>query len=152
MSESAKAYEWRHNNVGRLLNMAVQRFEKRVLDVMAESGYGDFTLSQMSITRNLDVQGTRATEIAKRAGITKQSVGELIGQIEAIGLIERVPDPDDKRARIVRFTAAGLAWLRAFELAVSQSEHEMRNELNAATFIALKEGLAQYGANEKILV
>jgi DNA-binding MarR family transcriptional regulator len=145
------AYQWRHNNIGRLLNMAVQRFEKRLLEVMAEAGYGEFTLSQMSVTRNLDVGGTRATEIARRADITKQSVGELIGQLEQLGLIERIPDPDDKRARIVHFTPAGLAWLEAFEIAVKQAEHEMREELGAATFKLLKQGLAQYGTDQKTL-
>lgn len=150
-AQSAPAYQWRHNNVGRLLNMAVQRFEKRVLEVMAEAGYGDVTLSQVAITRNLDAGGTRATEIAKRAGITKQSVGELIGQLEETGLIERIPDPDDKRARIVHFTPAGLAWLEAFEIAIKQSEHEMREELGAATLEQLKQGLMRYGSDEDTL-
>lgn len=144
----AAAYQWRSNNVGRLLNTAVQRFETRVLELMADAGYGEFTLSQMSVTRNLDVDGTRATEIARRAGITKQSVGELIGQIEDIGLIERIPDPNDKRARIVHFTPAGLAWLAAFEIAVNQAENEMRKALGAATFKLVKQGLEQYGADE----
>jgi DNA-binding MarR family transcriptional regulator len=61
-----------------------------------------------TIARNLDGRGTRATEIAKRAGITKTIRGQLIGQLEEIGLIERIPDPDGKRARIVHFTPAGL--------------------------------------------
>ncbi|SFU43258.1 DNA-binding transcriptional regulator, MarR family [Pseudoduganella namucuonensis] len=145
-ADSAQAYQWRHGNIGRLLNMAVQRFEKRVLEVMAEAGYDDVSLSQVAITRNLDAGGTRATEIAKRAGITKQSVGELIGQLEAIGLVERVPDPDDKRARIVHFTPAGLAWLKAFEIAIKQSEQEMREELGATTLEHLKQGLMRYGS------
>jgi DNA-binding MarR family transcriptional regulator len=150
-SQSTAAYRWRHNNIGRLLNMAVQRFEKRVLEVMAEAGYGGFSLSQMSVTRNLDVGGTRATEIARRADITKQSMGELIGQLEQIGLVERTPDPDDKRARIVHFTPAGLAWLETFEIAVKQAEHEMQQELGAAAFKLLKQGLGQYGADEQTL-
>lgn len=145
------AYQWRRNNIGRLLNMAVNRFEKRVLELMAEAGYGEFTLSQMSITRNLDVGGTRATEIAKRADITKQSAGELIGQLEEIGLIERTADPLDKRARIVHFTAAGLAWLECFEIAIKQAESEMRKELGASSFKLLKHGLAQFAENEDAL-
>lgn len=145
------AYQWRRNNIGRLLNMAVNRFEKRVLELMAEAGYGEFTLSQMSITRNLDVGGTRATEIAKRADITKQSAGELIGQLEEIGLIERTADPLDKRARIVHFTTAGLAWLKCFEIAIKQAEGEMRKELGASSFKLLKHGLAQFAENEDAL-
>lgn len=149
--KNAKAYQWRHDNIGRVLNMAIQRFEKRVLEVLAAAGYGNFTLSQMTITRNLDVGGTRATEIAKRAGITKQSVGELIGQLEEIGLIERIPDPDDKRARIVHFTPTGLAWLEAFEIAIKQAEREMQDELAASSFMQVKQGLALYGSGENTL-
>ncbi|WP_353557810.1 MarR family transcriptional regulator [Paraburkholderia terrae] len=141
-------HEWRHHNVGRLLNYAVQRFEKRVLQLMTAAGYQSVTLSHMSVTRNLDIQGTRATEIARKAGVTKQFVGELVGQLEELGLVERVPDPDDRRARIVRFTPEGQAWLAAFGVAVRQSEQEMKKELGADHFKILGEALQKYGKSE----
>ncbi|HEY3537339.1 MAG TPA: MarR family transcriptional regulator [Trinickia sp.] len=145
---NGQRYAWRQGNIGRLLNIAVQRFERRVLQLMGEAGYDGLSLSHMAVTRNLDVRGTRATEIAKRAGITKQFVGELIGQLEDVGLLERIPDPDDGRARITRFTPAGFAWLEAFGIAVKHAEQEMKKELGAELFNAIKQALDRYGSSE----
>src|SRR5262249_29839575 len=58
---------WRHDNIGRLLNNAVRRFEDRVLELMAEAGYADARISHLNLTRNLDRDGTRLTELAARA-------------------------------------------------------------------------------------
>src|SRR3981189_276522 len=53
---------WRHDNIGRLLNNAVRRFEGRVLEMMGEAGYADTRIAHVNLTRNLDVEGTRLTE------------------------------------------------------------------------------------------
>ena len=53
---------------------------------------------------HIDLDGTRITEIARRAGITKQAVGPLVDELVALGALERIPDPADGRAKLVRFT------------------------------------------------
>ena len=136
--------QWRQQNVGRLLNNAVKHFESRILDHMEKAGHGGLSLSHIAITRNLDLEGTRATELARRAGITKQSAGELIGQLEQQGLIERRPDPADKRAKVVVFTPAGLAWLCAFRHALQTAEAEMAARLGTTVFDQLKLALQRY--------
>jgi len=137
---------WRRGNAGRLLNNAVKRFESRILHHMQRdgSGYEGFTPSHIAITRNLDLEGTRASELARRAGITKQSMGELIIQLEARGIVERRPDPTDGRAKIVFFTPAGLQWLDAFGAALSRAEQEMRDALGPDALEALKQALHKY--------
>jgi len=55
---------------------------------------------------HIDLAGTRPTEIARRVGISKQAVGQLVADLEAMGVVERVPDPSDRRARLVRFMVA----------------------------------------------
>jgi DNA-binding MarR family transcriptional regulator len=135
---------WRRHNVGRLLNNAISRFEGRILQLMAQAGHGGFALSHITVTRNLDVEGTRATELARRAGITKQSMGELIRQLENSGIVARRPDPTDRRSRIVYFTPAGMAWLHAFRDALGQAETEMRAALGARGLDALKRALTRY--------
>lgn len=135
---------WRKHNIGRLLNTAINRFESRILQQMDEAGYSGFSLSHIAITRNLDIEGTRATELAKRAGITKQSVGELITQLEAGGIVARKPDPTDKRSRIVFFTPSGLKWLNAFGTALQQAEAEMEKELGAQRLKQLRQALSDY--------
>jgi DNA-binding MarR family transcriptional regulator len=137
---------WRHANVGRLLNNAVRRFEARVLALMSASGHDETRIAHVSLTRNLDVEGTRLTELARRASMSKQAMGELVDQCAELGLVDRVADPSDGRARIVIFTPAGLTWLDAFRDAVDAAEQEMRVELGKATMDAILRGLAVYGA------
>jgi len=56
---------------------------------------------------HLEVGGTRLTELAERAGVTKQAMGKLVDELEAIGYLERRPDPADGRAKIVCFSRRG---------------------------------------------
>jgi DNA-binding MarR family transcriptional regulator len=137
---------WRHANVGRLLNNAVRRFEARVLELMSAGGHDETRIAHVSLTRNLDVEGTRLTELARRASMSKQAMGELVDQCVELGLVDRVADPSDGRARIIMFTPAGLSWLDAFRDAVDVAEQEMRSELGKATMDAILKGLAVYGA------
>jgi DNA-binding MarR family transcriptional regulator len=138
---------WRHDNIGRLLNNAVSRFESRVLELMSQSGHPEARISHISLTRNLDRTGTRVTELARRAGMTKQAMGELVSQCGTLNLVVASVDPADKRARVVRFTPAGLQWLDAFRHAVDQAEREMRDEVGAMSMDVLRGALALYGAD-----
>jgi DNA-binding MarR family transcriptional regulator len=76
--------------------------------------------------------------------MSKQAMGDLVDQCEAWGLVLREPDPHDTRARLVRFTPTGLAWLQAFQDAVTQAEAEFRTEVgkDVATVVAI--GLEAY--------
>src|SRR5262245_51173071 len=136
---------WRHDNVGRLLNNARSRFEARVLELMSQSGHPQARISHLSLTRNLDLKGTRVTELARRAGMTKQAMGELVTQCVELRLVVVGADASDKRARIVRFTPQGVRWLDAFRQAVDQAEREMRKEIGATSMDALLAALARYG-------
>jgi len=135
---------WRASNIGRLLNEAVHRFEESVLGKMAATGHGECTLSHINVTRNLDVEGTRATELARRASMTKQSLGELVTQLEALGIVKRVPDPTDGRAKVVLFTEKGRDWLENFHAALEETEQELERELGTTLYQAVKCGLAKY--------
>ena len=100
--------------------------------------------AHIHITRHLAQGGSRLTELAERAGMTKQAMGALVDQCEAWGLVTRGPDPLDARARRVCFTPTGLAWLQAFRDAVAQAEAEFREEVgqDVATVVAI--GLEAY--------
>ncbi len=95
--------------------------------------------AHVHITRHLELQGTRLTDLAQRAGMCKQAMGDLVDQCEAGGLVTRAPDARDARARLVKFTPTGLAWLQAFKDAVAQAEQEFRGELGpeVATIVAI---------------
>jgi DNA-binding MarR family transcriptional regulator len=148
---------WRQAHLGHWLAVALQRFDARVLQLMARNdrvplalshlaARGSLTASHIHITRHLALEGSRLTDLAQRAGVSKQAMGKLVDQCQAWDLVQRQNDAQDARARRVMFTATGLAWLQAFEEAVSQTEAELRAAVGpeVATVIAI--GLEAYAA------
>lgn len=150
---------WRQTHLGRLLGHAMRRFDARVLQLMAHNVEVPLALSNLAardqvsaahvhITRHLALQGDRLTDLAQRAGMTKQAMATLVDQCEAWGLVTRAADPLDARARRVCFTSTGLAWLQAFRDAVAQAEAEFRAEVgkDVATVVAI--GLEAYAGGD----
>ena len=146
---------WRLTHLGRLMGEALRRFDARVLALMAGSIDVPLALSNLAardqvgaahihITRHLAVGGSRLTDLALSAGMSKQAMGDLVDQCEAWGIVRREADPYDRRARRVVFTESGLAWLEAFRCAVAQAEDEFRQAVgdDVATVVAL--GLEAY--------
>lgn len=149
---------WRDSHLGHWLHRALERFDTRVVQLMARDAGVPLGLSNLAardqlsaahwhITRQLPVEGARLTDLAARAGMTKQAMGTLVTQCEAWGIVRRAADPLDARAKRIEFTATGLAWLRAYQDAVAQTENEMRDAVGpeVATVIAL--GLEAYCAH-----
>lgn len=136
---------WRLGNAGRVLGNAVTRFESRVLELMLATGHADTRLSHVNLTRHLDLEGTRITELARCARMTNAAMTELIDQCEGLGLVQREADPSDKRARMVKFTDGGRAWLKAFGRAVKKAEREMLKDIGPEAAEVLLQGLARYG-------
>lgn len=135
---------WRRNNIGRRLNEAVRLFEARIVENLRANGHDELSVAHINLTRNLDEDGTRLTELARRASMTKQSMSELVEQVERTGLIEKRQDPTDGRAKLVCFTVTGLAWLDAFHRSLEVAENEMRAELGSAMVDLMVEVLAKY--------
>src|SRR3954447_12775917 len=91
-------------NLGILLFVAYRALEQRAHDAVIASGITDITLAQARIAARIGPHGTRVSDLAEQARVTKQSAGFLVEQLEAAGYVERVPDPADRRARLVRLT------------------------------------------------
>jgi DNA-binding MarR family transcriptional regulator len=146
---------WRQTHLGRLLGHAMRRFDERVLHLMAHNegvplalanlaSRDQITAAHVHITRHLALEGSRLTDLALAAGMSKQAMGDLVDQCTAWGLVQRQADLQDARAKRVVFTADGLAWLQAFKDAVAQAEAEFKDAVghDVATVVAL--GLEAY--------
>ncbi|MGE4335162.1 MAG: MarR family winged helix-turn-helix transcriptional regulator [Pigmentiphaga sp.] len=142
----APPYRWRTRNPGRALSNALHRFEERVMELMSAAGHSHTRRSHVNLTRHLDLEGTRITELARRAAMTNAAMTELIDQCVLLGLVERVADPSDKRVRIVRFTPGGLAWLDAFGEAVALAQQEMADAIGDDSLSLLLDALGRYAA------
>ncbi len=155
ISEDWHDDRWRQSHLGRWLGHAMRRFDARVLQLMASNPGVPLALSNLAardqisaahihITRHLALQGSRLTELAEAAGMTKQAMGKLVDQCEAWGLVTREDDPLDARARRVLFTDTGLAWLQAFRDAVLQAEREFREAVGQDVAMVVALGLEAY--------
>ena len=93
-------------SVGVLMFVAYRSMEQRIFDAVREAGF-EGTLAQGRFIARIGPQGNRLTELAEMAQVTKQTAGFLVDQLEKHGYVERVPDPSDARARLIRISERG---------------------------------------------
>ncbi len=155
MAATPSKANWRQTHLGRLTELAGQRFDARVLALMAHNDQLALSLSHLAargrlgashiqITRHLPPDGCRLSALAAMAGITKQAMGKLVDQCEAWGLVQRLSDPRDARAIQVVFTDTGQQWLTAYRQAVEQAEAEFRQSVGADVATVVQLGLEAY--------
>ena len=111
-------------NVGLLLFLPYRAMEARVFADLAGAGFDDITPAQARVFQRIAPDGSRLTDLAAQAGITKQSAGFLVDQLERAGYVERVADPADGRARLVRIAERGARSVEASRDIVAQVEAE----------------------------
>jgi DNA-binding MarR family transcriptional regulator len=92
-----------------LLEFAFGAVIEEFLGELETSEFSDVRLAHGCVFRHMTESGLRLTEIAGRGNMTKQSAGEVVDDLVALGYVERVPDPDDRRAKLVRLTERGEA-------------------------------------------
>ena len=125
----------------RLLDAAFTEFETELSRRIATTAYADIRPAHGCVFGHIDPDGSRLTDLADRAHMTKQSVGEVTNDLEQRGYVERVPDPSDGRAKIIRLTARGheaqaLGWGLIDEI-----EREWAERFGAERIAALRETL-----------
>lgn len=118
-----------------------------MLDELAQrlhaAGHPGVRPSHSRVFENLDPDGTRLTVLAARARVSHPSMSELVGSIERLGYLERVPDPDDGRARVVRLTDEGRALQRRALLELRGLEAEWSRRAGLGTAQELVAALAR---------
>lgn len=92
-----------------LLEFAYNAIIEEFRNELEQSEFSDIRLVHGCVFRYMKERGLRLTEIAERGNMTKQSAGEVVDDLVALGYVERIPDPDDGRAKIVRLTERGEA-------------------------------------------
>jgi DNA-binding MarR family transcriptional regulator len=95
------------SNLGLLMRELVRDGNARIADRFAARGHAEVRPPHGNVFQFLDDGGTRVSSLAERAQITKQSMAELVAHLERHGYVKRVPDPADRRARLVIATAKG---------------------------------------------
>ena len=125
-----------------LMFVSYRAMDERVRKAMRDAGY-DVTVAKARIAQRIAEDGTRLTELADRAQVTKQTASLLVAALEREGLVERVPDPDDGRARLIRLSARGReASQRAMEVVIGV-EREWAEHLGPELTDRMREGLVR---------
>jgi DNA-binding MarR family transcriptional regulator len=110
-------------------------------------GYDDLSESHTGLLPHLDLDGTRITVLAARAGVTKQAIGQMVTDLEARGYVRRAPDPGDARAKIVRYTAKGRRFVRDGQTIKSELHERCRTIVGDAEFTAFTDHLESIAAS-----
>jgi DNA-binding MarR family transcriptional regulator len=99
--------------------------------------------SHSLVFSHLDAEGTRPAEIARRAGISRQAVGQTVAQMRELGLVKLAPDPTNRRARLVQPTAKGRKALERSSTGSAAAEKILSRRIGAARVKSLRDALEQ---------
>lgn len=119
----------RDASVGQLLLLAARLFNEAGIAEINAHGHPGLRASHFQLAPHFDLAGSRITDVAVRAGITKQAVGQLVTELEQLGYVERIADPTDARARLVVYTPKGRAAMFEGLAALGRVEGRVRSAI-----------------------
>lgn len=103
---------------------AYQAYVVHLHAALDAAGYGDVRPSHASVFQYLEPDGSSLTDLARRAGLTRQAIWYLVNELERAGYVTRVGDPADRRRKLVTLTARGVAMSAVAREAVRQVEEQ----------------------------
>ncbi len=111
-----------------LVDKANRALQQDMVQQAHARGYPEIKYAHNAVFGTLQESGSRATDMADRAGITRQSMGEIIREMVGLGILEMRPDPDDRRAKLVTYTTYGLKTARAGYQHIIELEQQFAEE------------------------
>jgi DNA-binding MarR family transcriptional regulator len=133
-------------NFGVLLFIPYRHMETRILQAIKDAGFDDITLAQARIFQRVAPGGSRLTDLAEQAQMTKQSAAGLVDELERMRYVRRVPAPDDRRARLIRVDRRGHQAAKVAQAAHDEIQAEWRAHLGARRFGELRDTLERLRA------
>jgi DNA-binding MarR family transcriptional regulator len=134
-----------------LLKCARLANERAIARVNEQARSVVFRRALANLLPHISLEGTRLTDLASRVGVTKQAVSKLVGEFVDQGILELANDPEDGRAKLVRFTPRGMAAIKHGLSVLASVEDEIAAEIGKAKMRTLHDGLvAMLDALEKL--
>jgi DNA-binding MarR family transcriptional regulator len=138
----------KYKNTGAYLRQLYDALVANLHTRLAEEGYGEITPSHGLVFQYLRESGSRITELAAKAGITKQSMSALVYQLEEFGYLKRRDDPQDARAVLFVFTAKGEALKSKGQSINYQFEKKWEQRLGVAEYQKFRDILRELANTE----
>ncbi|MBB3082616.1 MarR family winged helix-turn-helix transcriptional regulator [Geodermatophilus sabuli] len=139
MTEAAEERQ----NLGLLCFYPHRAMEARLFAALAAAGFDDITPAQGRLAARIGPGGTRLTDLAEQALVTKQTAGHLVDQLERAGYVRRVPDPTDGRARLVQMAGRGEQVVALARQVEAEVEAEWTAHLGEEATAALRAALTR---------
>ena len=131
-----------------LLARATDLVQDELHRELSAHGHPDIRDGHGCVFGNIEADGSRLTELAERAGLTKQAVGEVVADLERLGYVERTPDPSDGRAKIIRLTERGTEAQATGFVILADIERRWGERYGAERMAVLRELLGDVLAGE----
>lgn len=131
----------KRESTGQLLFKAARLFDEEAVRRQREKGVKGLRPAHTRLLPHIDLEGTRLTDLAERTGISKQAVGQLVEDLETMGILKRVADAADGRARLVTFTEQGKKSLLGGLGLLSSLEEELTEKIGKKRIKELRETL-----------
>ncbi|MEV0700454.1 MarR family transcriptional regulator [Saccharopolyspora sp. NPDC050389] len=128
-------------DLGALSARLLLALQRELFDALADQGFADLTPRHGAVLAYLDPAGVRASELVQLSGQHKQVIGTIIDELEALGYVERRPDPADRRAKLVVPTERGLAQQRAADRIIAAIERRHAEAITEPRYREFKESL-----------
>ncbi len=142
-SEESPKIPYESLMIGAPLNILAQAINRRVAQAVSAHGFTDFRAAFHPVFQWCQPEGSRLTELAEWAGVTKPSMSEIVDVLVRLGYVERVPDPRDRRASLIRRTERGWEIKRIARETVEAVQEEWRQAMGEDEFARLLNGLRQ---------
>ena len=124
-----------------LITLAERHLAEALQAHLVAAGFDDHRIVHHNVMAHVTFEGIRLTELAEKAGITKQAMSELVADLERLGYLKRTPDPRDRRAKLITFSDRGRAAVVAAGSAFADMEAQLTDRLGSNAMAALRRGL-----------
>ena len=124
--------------IGALLRMPADAVRRRMLERLRARGFDGLEAAHLNVFQYPGPEGARPSELAAELGMSKQALNYMLGELERLGYLERLPDPEDTRSKRIALTARGSAAVKTMLDAVRAVERDWRRELGAKEFEHLR--------------
>jgi DNA-binding MarR family transcriptional regulator len=132
--------EW-NPDLGVLASRLLFSLQDELFARLAEAGYADLHPRHGAVLAYLDEDGIRATELARLTGRHKQIIGRMVDELEELGYVERRPDPEDRRAKLIFPTERGLDQVRLGDEIVADIEARHAREIGPRNYAEFRDVL-----------
>ncbi|MEU4509029.1 MarR family winged helix-turn-helix transcriptional regulator [Nonomuraea wenchangensis] len=109
-------------DLGILSSRTLFALQRELFAKLAEQGHPRLRPRHGAVLAYLDEEGSRATELAAQSGQHKQVIGTLVDELVELGYVERRPDPDDRRAKLIVPTGKGCDFLARSDAVLAEME------------------------------